>query len=198
MNSRREFLRGAALATVPLVTGVPGIADAKTGAISAYQAVLIDDRHAEARVFGAALARRGADVRTVPGGDVTTLWLEDIGPAWRRTPVPVAGLTRPPVLFCLEQLAWAQGLRVVFHCEHVVTRQSLTQHTVQSCPADLAPPGAGEVALRGPLWPMQVADVVSRFDATRGRERNGPSCAGLLPTVPTGAEILTSWIIAPA
>ena len=195
MTSRREFLQGATLAAVPLVAGVPGIARAKTGEIAAYHAVLIDDRHAAARTFGAALAGRGSRVLPVLHGDVTALWLREIGPAWRQAPVPVAGLTRPAVLFCLEQLAWAQGLRVVFHAEHVEAPLQATQHVVHACAAG---PAAQDLALRGPLWPTQVADVLSRFDTTRRDNRTGPSCAALLPALPAGAELLTSWIIAPA
>ena len=195
MTSRREFLQGATLAAVPLVAGVPGIARADTGEITAYHAVLIDDRHAAARAFGAALAGRGSRVLPVLHGDVTALWLGEIGPAWRRAPVPVAGLTRPAVLFCLEQLAWAQGLRVVFHAEHVEAPQQVTRHVVHACAAG---PAAQDLALRGPLWPTQIADVMSRFDTTRRDIRTGPSCAGLLPALPAGADLLTSWIIAPA
>ena len=61
-----------------------------------------------------------------------------------------------------------------------------------------AGPAAQDLALRGPLWPTQVADALSRFDTTRRDNRTGPSCAGLLPALPAGAELLTSWIIAPA
>jgi len=194
MTSRREFLQGATLAAVPLVAGVPGIARADTGEITAYHAVLIDDRHAAARAFGAALAGRGSRVLPVLHGDVTALWLGEIGPAWRRAPVPVAGLTRPGVLFCLEQLAWAQGLRVVLHAEHVEAPLQATQHVVHACAAG---PVAQDLALRGPLWPTQVADVMARFDTTRRGVRTGPSCAALLPAMPADAELLTSWIIAP-
>ena len=195
MTSRRLFLQGATLAAVPLVTGVPGIAHARTGEIAAYHAVLIDERHAAARALGAALAGRGSRVLPVPNGDVTDLWLREMGPAWRRAPVPVAGLTRPAVLFCLEQLAWAQGLRVVFHAEHVEAPRQATRHVVHACAAG---PAVQDLALRGPLWPTQVADVMSRFDTARRDTRSGPSCAGLLPALPADAELLTSWIIAPA
>jgi hypothetical protein len=197
MTSRRQFLQGATLAAVPLVAGLPRSADARAGTSLAYQAVLIDDRHAEARAFGAALAGRGSRVLSVTHGDVTALWLGEIGPAWRRAPVPVAGLTRPPVLFCLEQLAWAQGLRVVFHAEHVVAPSRAASHVVYSCASNTAGLDAGDLAPRGPLWPSQVADIVARFGSTRRDGRAGPSCAGLMPALPADAQLLTSWIIAP-
>ena len=198
MTSRREFLHGATLAAVPLVTGLPETADAKQGTVLAYQAVLIDDRYAESRSFGARLAARGAALRVLPQGDVTSLWLQEIGPAWRRAPIPVAGLTRPSALFCLEQLAWSQGLRVVFHAEHVVAASRPVDHVVQSCTGSGANLAADDLSRHGLLWPMQVADAIAEFGATSSADRAGPSCAGLLPALPPDAELLTSWIIAPA
>jgi hypothetical protein len=189
MTNRRDFLQGAALATVPLVAGQSREAGALEP-VSAFHAVLVDARHAEALSFGARLASRGAPVRNVPEGDITSLWLSDIAPAWRRAPVALAGMTRPPVLFCLEQLAWAHGLRVVFHAEHVVEPASATLHAMHR-------PSA-EPQLRGPLWPARIADQVAAHAGRRDAQRPGPSLAGLDPVLPQGAELLTSWIIAPA
>lgn len=195
MTSRREFLQGAALAAVPLVAGLPGAAAAAT---PPFHAVLVDARHAQARRFGSQLAARGARVRAMPDGDVTALWLDDIGPAWRRAPVAIAGLTRPPVLFCLEQLAWAQGLRVVFHAEHVLCPAGAVQHVVHRCDPTPAAMEAADLALRGPLWPAALADQVAAQGLLPRQAAVGPSWAGLAPPLPSGAELLTSWIIAPA
>ena len=198
MTNRREFMHGVSLAAVPLVTGLPCVAVTLAPATPAFHAVLIDDRYAAASVFGARLAARGETLRVVPGGNLTYLWLNEIAPAWRRAPVPVAGLTRPAVLFCLEQLAWAQGLRVVFHAEHVVTPTGAVQHTVQRCAEAGLALDAGSLALRGPLWPSQVADVVASHGALPRHAAAGPSCSGLAPELAADAELLTSWIIAPA
>lgn len=189
MTNRRDFLHGAALAAMPLGTGLlPD--DATTAPIADFHAVLVDARHAEALRFGARLAARGASVRQVQDGDITSLWLDDIAPAWRKAPVPLAGLTRPPVLFCLEQLAWSHGLRVVFHAEHVVEPGSATLHTTHR-PSYAA-------GMRGPLWPTVVADRIAAHGARLTTERPGPSLAALQPELPRGAELLTSWIIASA
>jgi hypothetical protein len=198
MTNRREFLRGATWAAVPLVAGLPGIAPADGRLASAFHAVLIDDSFPEARAFGANLAARGATVRAMADGDVTSVWQQDIQPAWRRGPVPVAGLTRAPVLFCLEQLAWAQGLRVVFHAEHVVTPSRTVRHAVHRSAGGVLSLEAGELAMRGTRWPELMADVVETHGAQARYRRAGPSCAGLLPDLPPDAELLTSWIIAPA
>ncbi len=195
MTNRREFLHGATLAAVPLVTGLPAVAVAVQRPAPAFHAVLIDDRFAAASAFGARLAARGEAIRVVPGGNLTYLWLNDIDPAWRRAPVPVAGLTRPAVLFCLEQLAWAQGLRVVYHAEHVVSPTGVVQHTVQRCAASL---DTSSLVMRGPLWPSEVADVVASQGALPRHAPAGPSCSGLAPVLAPGAELLASWMIARA
>lgn len=173
MTSRREFLGYATWAAAPLAGSLPAMAWARES-IAQYHAVLIDDRHVEGRLFGSILAGRGAPVHAVPYGDVTALWLASIGPAWRRGPVAIAGLTRPPVLFCLEQLAWAQGLRVTFHAEQVVPTQSA--HSA---------------------WARQMADLVTINASSYARTR-GPTSAGLAPAPTRDAQMLTSWIIAPA
>lgn len=199
MTNRRDFLQGATLAAVPLVSSLPPDAVAGTdGPVPRFHAVLVDPRHAESLSFGARLAARGATVKSVREGDITPLWLDDIGPAWREAPVAIAGLTRPPVLFCLEQLAWAHGLRVVFHAEHVIQADSAPGHSLHRRSERPGMPDVDGILTRGPLWPAQVADLV----AAQGRLTNpppaGPSLAALQPRLPRGAELLTSWIIAPA
>ena len=188
MTSRREFLQRATtvvapLMAAPLASGLPGttaardIGASKYGSALKYHAVLVDDRHAEARRFGSILAARGATVHAVADGDVTSLWLANIAPAWRRGPVAIAGLTRPPVLFCLEQLAWSQGLRVIFHAEHRVTAAQTSAHNA---------------------WAEKVADIVTSHGAIATASHAGPTTAGLAPAPTQDAQLLTSWIIAPA
>jgi hypothetical protein len=120
LTNRREFLQGAVWAALPVVVGAPLLPTAARAAVPrTFPMVLIDDRHAEARAFGTALAAWGALVHAVPEGDVTALWRESIGPAWRQAPTVVAGLTRfrqcaasrarwagPAVVFC-RALVWA-------------------------------------------------------------------------------------------
>jgi hypothetical protein len=158
------------MVAAPLASGLPGAGIARDA--SKYHAVLVDDRHAEARLFGSILAARGAVIHAVPDGDVTSLWRSTIAPAWRHGPVAIAGLTRPPVLFCLEQLAWSQGLRVTFHVEHQLTTAQPTQTA----------------------WAEMMADIVT-VRATPARYA-GPTSAGLAPAPTQDAQLLTSWIIA--
>jgi hypothetical protein len=193
MSNRREFLQGATLTALPLAAGLSYQAGADVRAPLALGAVLIDERHAESRAFGTRLAARGAAVRAVRDGDVTQLWLNEIGPAWRHGPVAVAGLTRRPVLFCLEQLAWQHNLRVVFHAEHIVEAGSV-RHEVFRCSARAVP----ELARLGSRWPHEVADFLATPRQPHPQVRGGPSCAGLEPALAPGAELLTSWLIAAA
>ncbi len=172
MTSRREFLRYATWAAAPLVSSLPAMSARQSNAN--YHAILIDDRHSEARLFGSVLAGRGAAIHTVPEGDVTSLWLASIGPAWRRGPVAIAGVTRPPALFCLEQLAWSQGLRVTFHAEQKVT-PTQPAHT----------------------WARNMAAIALHGANPRIRHW-GPTSAGLAPAPTQDAQLLTAWIIAPA
>ena len=200
MADRREFLQYAVVSAVPLATGVPLTAAASTvgaasGAPAAIRHVVVDTRHVESLNFGASLAERGATVHALADGDATGLWQETLSIAWRNAPVAVAGLTRAPALFILEQLAWSQGLRVVYHAEHVVSTTAPVAHHVLRAPA-VGLTGAGLARLHS-LWPERVADVVARYSPSATATRPGPTAAGLLPALPAGAELLTSWIIAP-
>ena len=80
------------------------------------------------------------------------------------------------MLFCLEQLAWSQGLRVIFHAEHMVTPVQ-SAHTA---------------------WAGTVADIVTAHGAMPTARHAGPTSAGLAPAPTPDAQLLTSWIIAPA
>ncbi|MEY4761993.1 MAG: hypothetical protein RLZZ200_1849 [Pseudomonadota bacterium] len=192
MTNRRDILQGAALATVPLVRLVPAEAKpaAAAGNVHRFHAVLVDSRHPESVRFGARLSAQGVRILALSDGDLTSAWLADIAPAWRRSPVPLAGLTTSSTLFCLEQLAWPHGMRVVFHAEHVLEPAQATGHVMHRA--------AGESAsLRGPWWPSTVADLVAAQEKTAQPVTGGPSLAGMMPTLRGEAGLLTSWIIAP-
>jgi len=160
--------------------------------------VLIDDRHAEARAFGAALAARGASVRAVPEGDVTALWRESIGPAWRQGPTVVAGLTRSPALFCLEQLGWGLGRRVVFCAEHLVWAGRPVRHKVLRTMSVAETADEIKLSMRGRLWPSHLASMVANQGALANYPRAAPTEINLAPALPADAQLLTSWIIARA
>jgi hypothetical protein len=193
MTNRREVLRAAA--ALPLAAGATRLVDATARNRSLH--VLIDQRHAAAKVLGDRLARRGATLHTLSDGDITQVWLRQIAPAWRREPVAVAGLTERPALFCLEQFALACGLRVVFHNEHVAHPSGHTEHRLLrgSRAADLSPTSLSRARS---LWPARVADAIETHrERHSAQDRFGRSDAALEPVLSFGATLLTSWIIAP-
>jgi hypothetical protein len=136
-------------------------------------------------------------VHALPQGDITQVWLRHIGPAWEHQPLAVAGLTEAPALFCLEQLAFASGLRVVFHGEHVVHPRGGTEHRLLRG-AEAAALSSAELGRAGALWPALIAEAIGRHREPRTRVRFGPSEAGLAPVLPLQTQLLTSWIIAAA
>ena len=197
LTNRREFLQGTVWAALPVVIGAPLPAGVLAAARAAFPMVLIDDRHAEARAFGTALAARGAPVHSVPNGDVTALWRESIGPAWRHAPTVVAGLTRSPALFCLEQLGWALGRRVVFCAEHLVSAARPVHRILRTTPAGQASDGI-ELSMRGLLWPSHLASMVAIQSSLASYPRAAPTEIDMAPSQPADAQMLISWIIARA
>lgn len=199
MTNRRDILRAAAVsAALPLMTGATSAVGAAQARRIALHAFLIDERYSACLSVGARLSGRGAAIHTIPEGDVTQVWLQSIGPAWRREPVAVAGLTARPALFCLEQLALSCGLRVVFHAEHVIHAGGPTGHSILRG-AGAANLSARDLRRAGPLWPARLADAIATHrESALEPQRVGPSDAALEPALPPGAQLLTSWIIAAA
>jgi hypothetical protein len=196
--NRRIFLEAAAASALPAIAiARPGIAAKHTDAAAriAIHTFLRDARYAPSRTAGDRLRAAGVAVHALPDGDATQVWLRRIGPAWREHPVTIAGLTARPALFCFEQLARGCGLRVVFHAEHVVHEEGRTEHRLlRGAPA--AGISARDLSLAGLLWPARIAQVIATYPSDAGRERCGLTEAGLHPTLPPGAQLLTSWIIA--
>jgi hypothetical protein len=100
-------------------------------------------------------------------------------------------------LFCLEQLAFGAGLRVVFHSEHLIYPDGKTEHWL-SRGAQAANLSSRDLRRAGSLWPVLIADVIATHTESPGRVRPGPSDATQVPGLPVGAQWLTSWIIATA
>jgi hypothetical protein len=196
MTNRREILQAAAVSA--LISGATGFVDiARASARTPFHFVLVDERHAAARSLRARLSGRGATALAIQDGDITQIWLNDIAPVWKHQPVPIAGLTERPALFCLEQFALACGLRVVFHGEHVLHPSGYTEHQLLRG-ADRAELSERDLARAGPRWPIRIADALAAWRAPAGGKRPGRSDAALEPLLAPGARLLTSWIIATA
>lgn len=192
MANRREFIQAAAAAAAaaPAAAGMAHASGA--GAAPAdIGAVVVDRRFEAARLLGAHMADRGRTVLEIEA-DVTELWTAHVKPLWSGRPVAVAGLTGRQALFCLEQLAWERGLRVVFHAEHMIAEDGSISHELL---AGAGRPGAAEFAAGGEAWTAVFAQLLhGEFVADRPA---GPSPAGLAPAQERGSETLASWIIAP-
>jgi hypothetical protein len=200
MTNRREFLQATALIGLPMVSGTPQSAVAARASLpprSDLHTFLLDERHWQARSVGAAFAGAGTSVRAIPDGDITQIWLREIGPEWKRHRGTVAGLTARPALFCLEQLALTCGMRVAFHAEHIVHPDGRTEHSLLRG-ADSAHLSLDDLSIAGALWPLRIADAIATYRPLRDGQRLGPSDAALEPALPEGAQLLTSWIIASA
>ena len=213
MTSRREFLEVAALTALPAIAGVslanaviPGRSAAPTtGSAPVNPAaagpdlhlVLFDARYSQARSAATRIGRAGAPVHALADGDITQVWLDQIGPAWQRGPVVIAGVTARPALFCLEQFALSSGLRVVFHAEHVVHADGRTEHSLLRGAESVGLSSSDLIRAEGD-WSARVADALARYRPDVARPRFARSDAALEPALPAQAQLLTSWIIAAA
>lgn len=72
-------------------------------------ALFVCDRHCAPQLPA---ADRPGDILWF-NGDVTSVWWNTLRPLWRTGEARVAGVTRAPTLFCLEQLAHGARHRVI-------------------------------------------------------------------------------------
>jgi hypothetical protein len=178
----------AAAAAAPMALGgMP-----KRTSPAAHQFVVFEESVAPAQSFARAARSQGVPAHSIREGDVTDAWMRTLRPAWQRGRAIITGLTTPPALFCLEQLAFAHGLRVVFHSEHMLLPDGGVSHQVQRA---RHPVTAGLLDRAGSRWPQRLADSLLASQPQAGH-RPGPSLAALQPHLPEGATLLTSWIIA--
>jgi hypothetical protein len=126
---------------------------------------------------------------------MTAVWYHDLYHRWREGPVAIAGVTARGALFCFEQLARAERMRLVFRAEHRPVNGGVVQHrvegpiTVVSDALRLASSGTAigpcmaEVIAACPARPVETATTVVSSTASL--------------RLPDGEDALYSWIIAP-
>jgi hypothetical protein len=166
MTSRREILKaGLAASALPLAGAAFATSNERPEAVALYK-ILYDSRFAESVAFAARAAEHGHAVHAMRG-DVTRFWYDDLYHRWREGPAAIAGLTAYGALFCLEQLAWDQRMRVVFRAEHTVG------------------------AVVGRAWAEAMADAVVRCPRTQ----RAAACSDNASFV-GHTERLYSWVIA--
>ena len=194
MTSRREILKvGLAASALPLAGGAAFAAAAgerQLEAVALYK-VLYDTRFPASVAFAARAAEQGHAVHAMQG-DMTQFWYDDLYHRWRQGPAAIAGLTAYGALFCLEQLAWDQRMRVVFRAEHTLAASGCVAHALEG-PVALVERAADAALDRG--WAEAMADLAlqcPRRRTERGAARIETATAALAPTT----EKLYSWVIA--
>jgi hypothetical protein len=201
MTNRRTFLKmGVASLAVPSAL-VNASSILLSGSKSASQRMVVpslykvvyDDRFAESREFAESLNGLGADTYPI-AGDITELWYKDLYHQWERKPVPIAGLTSATSLFCLEQLARDQRLRVVFRANHNYLSDGSIQHRLYG-PKTLLQQEMG-LTYSPNEWTGRMAMLVSSYPTS-----SSPLVETIITTPATDSfyqkESLVSWVIAP-
>jgi hypothetical protein len=196
--NRREFCWSAVAATSVAVgsladAGAPLMPTRHARRVRPYR-LIFDGRFATARRVGAEAARCGL-ATTGFNGDVTGLWFNDLGRRWAADRAPVAGITTPEALFCLEQLARDAWMRVTVRAEHASSDAERCGHRVSGRAADVA--GICTALDADSDWPARLALALTMgpsTDRTGLVERRigaGGAASSAGPTVR-----LVSWMIA--
>jgi hypothetical protein len=196
MTSRREFLQIGITATAwPLApAAVKAAAEISSVPLPLYK-VIFDRRFAASIEFAARARSLGLAVHGIDG-DMTRFWYDELYHAWKKGPAAIAGLTAHGPLFCFEQLARDQGMRVVFRAEHKAGVAGV-EHTLTGPLAMLGESMA--LNEHGGRWAGCMADVIAH--CTRGRAEISTAAAvssGAKLGHDSGTESLYSWIIAAA
>lgn len=197
MTSRREFLQiGLAAASAwPLasqVTQASNVAVQGAPRLPLYK-VIYDVRFSASLSFAQRAEQIGVAAHAIEG-DMTSLWYDDIYHRWKQGAVAIAGLTAHGPLFCFEQLAIDQRMRVVFRAEHRPAAAGCVDHEIFG-PVGML--GDAREAIRRADWAARMADLVMRCPSGRTEivSAVGRTAAG---DTPIHAESLYSWVIAPA
>ena len=186
-------------------TGAEADTTAPQGACALYK-VIYDARFVASRAFAEHAVRCGLPIHEI-AGDVTAVWFNDLHPRWQQGAAPIAGLTAPGALFCLERLAWDHRMRCVFHAEHSCLANGAAEHRCLARGAGenriaSGPDSVLEVELEaaGPAWVGVLARRITHVHSNLGLRSApipAPTASGLPRTPHGGSETLVSWIIAP-
>lgn len=202
--SRRRFMAGgmavSAAASLAVVAPVSRAASSDPlGLRLPLHFALFDTRFPAAHAFARALAVRGVTLAPFDG-DVTPVWFEQLDPVWRQYPLTVAGLTTEGALFCLEQLAWDNGMRVAYRGLHAASPDGGTDHLLEAS-AHRSQYVRGRISGAQP-WPAQVADIIASIDEpisafpSEAPQRSRATYRTRSRSDRTPAR-LVSWLIAP-
>lgn len=196
--NRRDFV-SSAVAAASLTTfslraaGASWLQDADQAALVRPCRLIFDTRFPAARLLGAAAVQHGV-ASTAFNGDVTALWFHDIGPQWATGRAPVAGITTPEALLCLEQMACDAWMRVAVRIEHADVDARPCAHRVSGRMADVTRICAALEA--GADWPGRLSAALATTSMDDGRRPSQQWVAGGARWLRDGrGPRLVSWVI---
>jgi hypothetical protein len=150
---------------------------------------LFDERFAEARLFGTALAARGVPIHGICG-DVAMLWYRNLRSRLIEERLPLVGLTDRAALFCLEELARDLSMKVCGRIDHSIDGLGNVNHRAVGPAACLdAGHRLGSAPGFGRTMAVLLADPTSHGSALAAQKRTGPFSA-------LDRTTLVSWWIA--
>jgi hypothetical protein len=192
MISRRNVLTVAAAGVAGTLTPISAwsAGSHRIGSARGLCRAVFNERYDECLAFARELDHRGA-VTTGIRNDVAALWYKDLRPQLRQTPLPLAGLTDPTTLFCLEELARDVDMKVLYRIDRTVEPGGRVRHDVTGPAAVVeAARNLGAAKDFGRAMAVLASDVEARGPwNVASLRRTGPSSA------PNGTA-LVSWVIA--
>jgi hypothetical protein len=199
MTSRRAFLQiGITASAWPLASSAVRAAGAELPGADplALYKVIYDQRFADSTAFADRAAALGLPVHAIDG-DMTRFWYDELYHRWKQGPAAIAGLTAHGPMFCFEQLAQDQGMRVVFRAEHQFGPGGDVEHELTGPLSMLQ----HSLALNGGRadWAACMAEVVAHCPKGRAEiSCTAAASAARLRSAAPDSESLYSWVIAPA
>lgn len=184
-----------AATALPFATGGASAAGIGLDRNVPLYAVIYDERFAASVAFARRAAQLGIATRAI-AGDMTSVWYNDLYHRWKQGPAAIAGMTGHGALFCFDQLARDQRMRIVFEAEHRPTAADVVRHSLKGPATMLSAalePGRTPSALG-----RSMAEVVAGCPQGLMEVRQaGFSCRASLP-LDRGERALYSWVIAPS
>jgi hypothetical protein len=201
MTNRREFLHlGVAALGLPIAAragvlpeGPPGNKEADVDCLPLYK-VFFDERFAACRAFGDEMTRRGSVAESI-SGDITEAWYRDLYYEWQKRPAPIAGMTVPGTILCLEMIARDANMRVRLRVDHREHRHGRIEHDFYGPHEALV--RAADFETAADQWPVRIAELISRVPAVLGVSERA-RFSGVVRHRGNYPEHLVSWVIASA
>lgn len=191
MANRRQFIQAsAAIATA----GAPTLsALAKSFDTLPLYKVVFDERFDASREFANEAHKLGARIHGI-GGEVHSLWYDDLYHRWKSSPVAIAGMTTYNPMFLLAMMAQDVRMRVIYRAHHRSESASLSHevfgpYELGACKRELC---AAEEA-----WARAAAQIVMSWPAKETHVAYAQSNIASADGKALEANTLISWIIAP-